>query len=174
MPALKDSEGQPTTEANVIEEGQALLQSYKTQIAMMESWPELSPKEQGKLAEMKGYVAEVEHFSEALVTPEGELDVPAAVTGGAMLLPFPWNLVVGVGGGAFAEWWRGRKKRQSFVKLVEAINRIKAKDTTDGKNFAEALDKVGPELRMEMGETAMRTVDKVRNGKPRRLITIGG
>jgi hypothetical protein len=158
---LVGPDGQPTTEQAVLLEANALMSSWKQQIAALEAKPDLSPKEQGQLAEYKGYVATGERLMAEVTTPEGTVDVGKAVSAGTMFLPPPWNIPATVLAGGVIEWLRGRKKRKSFQKLVEAINATKSKN----ESFAVALDTVGPDLRSAMGETAAAEVDRVRKHK---------
>jgi hypothetical protein len=141
-------------------ETNSLLQSWKDQIAILEAKPSLSAKEQGKLAELKANLVEIESYVAQATTPEGGIDVGGAVTGGAMLLPFPWNIIGAVGAGGIVEWWRNRKTRTSFQRLVEGINRVKDKDD----QLANAFDANSEALRTAMGDKAAREVDRVRKG----------
>jgi hypothetical protein len=153
--------GEPTTEQNVVIEANALMESWKSQIAALEARTDLTPTEQGELAKRKAQLAFAEGEMNNIVTTEGGIDAGAAVTSGAMLLPPPWNIPASIFLGGAVEWFRSRKKRKSFQNLVEAINKAKVKNAT----FGIALDGVGPELRADMGEAAAREVDRVRKGK---------
>lgn len=157
---LKGPDGQPTTEQDVVAEGNALMTSWKSQIAALEARPTLSPVDQGNLAKLKAQLANAEADMSLATTPGGGIDAGAAATSIGMLLPPPWNIPVAVLGGGVVEWFRSRKKRKSFERLVDAINKAKKKTPA----FATAIDTVGPDLRLSMGETAAAEVDRVRNG----------
>ena len=74
------------------------------------------------------------------------------------LLPPPFNIPAGILVGGVAEWVRGRKKRTSFNRLVNAIDSVKAKNG----HFAEAMNEAGPSLRAEMGTMTKGMVDNAR------------
>lgn len=157
-------DGQPTTEQNVVTEANALIESWREKIASLEANQDirpLTPTEAGSLAKLKAQLAGVESYMKMATTPEGGIDAGAAVTGGAMLLPPPWNIPIAVLGGGIVEWFRSRKKRKSFDNLVGAINKAKAREP----ELATALDAAGPVLRASMGEYTAREVDRVRSEK---------
>lgn len=160
IPKLKDADGQPTTEQNVLAEGKALIQHWKEQVAILEAKPNLSPEEQGQLAKYQGYLDEADFYMADVTTPEGGIDEAAVVRGASSLLPFPFNLLVGAGVAGGLEWWRNRNKRTSFVRLIDTLNRLKKDDPA----FAEALHNNTAVIRAELGPTANRLIDRVRDG----------
>ena len=160
------SQVSPTVISATYDEASALVDAAKQEIARLEAKIDLTPDEAGQLAKSKAWVANIETLIADIrsnADAQGrEPDVGDVITAAA---PFfgPYGMFASVLLGAGSEWWRGRKKRKSFDTLrglVNAFNRVKAKNS----EFADALNKAGPELRAAMGTTVRNDVDVIRNG----------
>jgi len=165
-PDLSDD---PTVVTALMDEASAAtayLQAEVTRLKSKALIEPLTPDEAAELARAEALIGLVkknlDDMNARAAAAGRSPDAGDVVTGLTPLLPPPFNIPAGIIAGALSEWWRGRKKRVSFNRLVGAI------DTVKGENpeFAEALDGAGTKLRAAMGPAASELVNRVRNTAP--------
>ena len=86
------------------------------------------------------------------VTPEG-----VAATA-APFLPPPWNVIMPALVGLGAGWWRERKTRSGFERLVKALNAAKDKHA----DFATAMNGASATIRERLGPVLADFIDTMR------------
>ena len=157
----------PTVTAAVYSETEAFIQSLLQQVARLEakevSGQRLSADEAATLARSKTRIMEFQSLlsqaQAAAAADNRQPDLGGPGTLATSLLPPPFNILGGLAAGGLAEFWRGRKKRVSFGRLVNALDTAKAKIPS----FSEAMDAAGPTIKTELGTTARTMVDKMRD-----------
>ncbi len=163
-PHITDS---PTLVQAGFMEAEVLISNAKTEILMLKAKAAtgvpLTPDEAATLARTEAWINSTSKLlqdAQARAAAAGRApDAGDLITGLAPLLG-PVGIPLSIVAGAASEWWRTRKKRTSFDALVGAIDKVK----NNNPLFAEQMDKVGPELRNEMGTTAKSMIDKMRHG----------
>ncbi len=146
------------TEANVLV-GEA--QAEVSRLRAVEAAGDLTPAEAGKLAEAE---ANLNDLATSLAAMQARADsagrpVDAGdVVGGLAPLLGPVGIPISIVTTAFAQWWRTRKKRESFTRLVTAIDKVKASNPA----LASAFGQAGPQINAEMGPTAVAVIKKIR------------
>jgi len=158
----------PTVVADVYSETESMIRSMQQEVILMEQkaiTSPLSPSEAAELARSKARLAGMQRLLDQSKTDaaaaDRQPDAGDVVKGFTSLLPPPFNIPTGIVVGGVAEWIRTRKKRTSFNRLVSALDKVKANNT----DFAGALNRVGPALRLELGTDARNVIAKMRNGK---------
>lgn len=123
----------------------------KNMIALVDSREEI--------ANMRKLQAEFEKY----VDEQGNIDTGGALVAITNSLPPPWNVFAGIGVGGLLDWWRNRKTRTAFGKLVVAFNTAKLKHP----EFASAMNVAGGTIRDGLGASAgiINTMRK-NGGKP--------
>jgi hypothetical protein len=134
-----------------------LVGEWQNQVTELEKETDLTPEEAGQLAETKALLAEVDRLRQQMVTDDGQIDEQGVLSAITTMIPPPYNIPVAIFGGGILEFFRSRKSRTSFKKLVEAMNKLKARNTV----FKAELHGAKDELHADMGPTATATVKKL-------------
>jgi len=156
----------PTIVASVYMETDAMIMSMQHEVAMMEAKAvnsPLSPDEAAALARSKAQLAGMQRLldrsrSDAAAAGR-QPDMGDVAKGLTSYLPAPISIPLGIVVGGISEWYRSRKKRVSFGRLVNALDTVKSKDPA----FARAMDAAGPAIKSELGSSARAVVDKMRS-----------
>lgn len=148
----------------LVTEGNILLSESQAEVARLrakEAAGDLTPEEAGALAtaearinDLSTSLAEMQARADAAGRP---VDAGDVVTGLAPLLG-PVGIPLSIVTTAVAQWWRTRKKRESFTRLVGAIDKVKASNPA----LATAFGQAGPQINAEMGPTAVAVIKKIR------------
>ncbi len=170
MPSCETGQQGPADNPGIVldvyTETEVMIQSLQREIVLMEikaqSTP-LSPNEAASLARSKAQLA---GFDRLLKRARADADAAGrapdmgdVAKGLTSYLPAPVGIPLGLIIGGVSEFWRTRKKRQSFNRLVNALDTVKGKSP----EFAKAMDAAGPAIKVELGTSARAVVDKMRS-----------
>ena len=157
----------PTVVADVYAETEAMIASMQHEVAIMEAKAvntPLSPDEAASLARSKAQLAGMQRLlDQSRVDADAagrQPDMGDVAKGLTSYLPAPISIPAGIIIGGISEWYRTRKKRVSFSRLVNALDTVKGQDA----EFAAAMNKAGSQIKAELGTTARGVVAKMRSG----------
>lgn len=164
--SLSSCSPDPTAVQAAFIESQELLDSLRTranevELTLLSEPDEVRREEMSQaLQKLRDSIEEVQATRDTLaqsLDETGEVDPGGLGTAIGTFLPPPWNVIASVLVGGVGVWWKGRKTRVAFKKLVEGINRAKATSPT----FAAAIHSVGSTIRATLGASAP-VVDETR------------
>lgn len=155
----------PSAVAALLGEANAAIEILETKIDEQKAQldaiadPDERAKALATLTDMEAVLGDIKGYRDKIVlTPEGSIDVAATATGFSGMLPFPFNIIAGVGIGALAEWWRNRKPRASFTGLVNALNRAKSMLP----EFATAMTNAAPIINGDLDRKERELITRMR------------
>lgn len=116
-----------------------------------------------KLEDLEATIEKMRATLQGVTDPEtGEIDAASGLSAAGALLPFPYNLIVGLGGmigvGAVQEWRKNQSAKQSEAtakSIVNAIDRARAADP----ELKARMKANKSEIETELTDAAKRLID---------------
>jgi len=163
---------EPKATRSLLDESNALIISMETRaneqdmrIAAMEEGA-AKTTDMIALVDSRATIAEIKKVQDELekyVDEQGNIDTGGLLTAITTAIPPPYNVFFGIGIGGITDWWRNRKTRTAFGRLVNAYNTAKLKHPS----LATAMTNAGQDIRSELGDS-IGIINKMRTngGKP--------
>lgn len=148
----------PELKQAAYEEAVLLINAASEEATRLAAKPNKTPEEAAMLAQAQATIERLQSALTAAADAEGQFDETMGLRVVTDFIPPPWNVPASLIFGSLGTWMKGRKTRETFKKLVNAINTTKATDP----NFAEALNTSGPAMKAAMGPKAVAVIDLAR------------